>query len=532
MMHRYNGVKRSYCVSKGYWKSIVLGDLPTIWASQYGTKCAIVDGKDTVTYIELEEQINAMAAGFLTLGIQSGERVLVQLPNSINFVKVVFALFKMGAIPIFLLPAHREEEVEAVSSVAQPVAYIVPDNFNNYDYLALSRRIQNKIPTIKAIVVNGDYEEYISLSSLKEKPRHWDKPSYLDTALLLLSGGTTSTPKLIPRTHADYEYNIRAASELCGLHQGSVYLAVLPVAHNFAFGCPGIVGTLAAGGRVVMARSPDVQELFELIERENVTFTALVPVLVDFWLQAKELGVEHGTSLEVIQVGGAHFKESSAKKVLSLLECKLQQVFGMGEGLLCFTRLSDSEEIVIETQGRPLCDDDELKVVDQHDNEVAYGEIGELLTRGPYTIDGYYRSDRHNKKAFTKDGFYRTGDLVRMHKSGNIVAEGRIKEQINRAGEKISVAEIEGQLINHPDIDDVVIVGVEDDCFGERSCAVVISNRSNVIRKSICDYLSNVGLAEYKHPDQVLAVDCWPLTAVGKVDKRELIKLAEQQYAQ
>src|SRR5439155_21812384 len=236
-----------------------------------------------------------------------------------------------------------------------------------------------------------------------------EPPDAADGALLLLSGGTTGLPKLIARTHDDYAYNFSASAEVCRLGADSVYLVALPAAHNFPLACPGMLGTFSVGGRVVMTASAKAEDTFARIEAEGVTITALVPTLVIRWLDAPERARFDLSSLQVLQVGGARLNPETARRVGPELGCRLQQVFGMGEGLLNYTRLDDPDEIVIETQGRPLSPADEVLVVDTDGDPVADGEPGELLTRGPYTIRGYYRAEDHNARAFTPQGFYRTG---------------------------------------------------------------------------------------------------------------------------
>lgn len=325
--------------------------------------------------------------------------------------------------------------------------------------------------------------------------------------------------------------NARASAQLCELGNNTVYLAALPIAHNFPLACPGILGTLGVGGTVVMARTPGNDETFALIEREKVTMTALVPPLVKLWLSAREWDKTDISSLQLLQVGGSRFEPELAKQVMPVLGCQLQQVFGMAEGLLCYTRLDDSEDVIINTQGRPLCPDDEIRVVASNGLPVAAGEIGELQTKGPYTLRGYYRAAEHNAKSFSADGFYHSGDLVRITKSGNIVVEGRIKEQINRAGEKIAVSEVEQVLIKHPEIDSCTLIPIVDERLGERSCAFIIPSTLNPSKplslQDVQSFLSDKGLPRYKLPDQLEQLVAWPLTAVGKIDKKRLAKLAE-----
>jgi 2,3-dihydroxybenzoate-AMP ligase len=288
---------------------------------------------------------------------------------------------------------------------------------------------------------------------------------------------------------------------------------------------PGFLGTSHAGGTVVLAPNPSPDTAFSLIETERVTITAVVPPIALQWLDA----VEHGSqshrdlsSLRVLQVGGAKFAPEAARRVRPVLGCTLQQVFGMAEGLVNYTRLDDPDDIITTTQGRPISPDDEIRIVDDADRPVPDGEVGHLLTRGPYTIRGYYRAEEHNATAFTPDGFYRTGDLVRRTPTGHLVVEGRAKDQINRGGEKVSAEEVENHILAHPAVHDAAVVGMSDPYLGERVCAYVIARTEPPSRSELLRFLRERGLASYKIPDRVEFVDRFPVTGVGKISRSEL----------
>lgn len=514
---------------KGYWEAQSLGELFRTWARQYSSRTALVDGDARLSYAELDGRIDRLAAGLLAQGIAAGDRVLVQLPNSTGFVATCFALFRLGAVPILVMPAQRNSDVDALCQLAEPVAYVIPDRFLGFDYRPMAQEMAGRYPFLRHIVVDGDPAGHVALGDLERPAVALDAPGHRSVAVLLLSGGTTGTPKLIPRTHADYAYNARASAQLCGLGRDSVYLAALPVAHNFPLCCPGIIGTFSVGGTVVLARTPGFDEAFPLIAREKVTVTALVPALVQLWVQAREWDGTDLSSLKLLQVGGSRLEPTLAAQVRPAFGCKLQQVFGMAEGLLCYTRLDDPDEVVINTQGRPLCADDEVRIVDADGHDVGSEESGELLVRGPYTIRGYFRADEHNARVFTTDGFYRSGDLVRRTAEGNLVVEGRIKEQINRGGEKIAAAEIEQHLREHPAVQDAAVVAVPDARLGERSCAFLIASAGPPDLAGVHDFLRQRGLPRHKLPDQLEIARSWPLTAIGKIDKRQLVRLAEVQ---
>lgn len=456
------------CRDLGFWRDRTLGSVLRDSAEKWPERTALVDGARRWTYRALDTWTDRVAGGLREQGIQRGDRVLVHLPNVAELVALSFALFRVGAVPVYALPQHRDTEIAHLRQAASPVAY-----FGSAD-----------LPEVNRVVGDG--------------------PDPADVALMLLSGGTTGLPKLIPRTHNDYEYNLRASAELCGFDENTRYLAALPIAHNFALGCPGVLGTLWAGGTVALCTSAGPETAFPLIHREKVNVTALVPPLVLVWLdQAEHLG------LRLLQVGGARLKEETARRIRPELGCELQQVYGMAEGLLNYTRLDDPDEIVFTTQGRPLSPHDEVRIAD-----------GELQTRGPYTIRSYYGGDFGS---FTEDGFYRTGDLVRLE-SGNVVVEGRKKDVINRGGDKIPVEEVENLLLGHPKVHDVAIIGVPDEFLGERSCACVIAHGEPPTRRELVTYLTGLGVAAFKLPDQVRVLESFPRTAVGKIDRKALAR--------
>jgi 2,3-dihydroxybenzoate-AMP ligase len=292
---------------------------------------------------------------------------------------------------------------------------------------------------------------------------------------------------------------------------------------------PGALGVFHAGGCVVLARHPEPAACFALIERERVTLTALVPALALAWLESRQRQRYDLSSLRLLQIGGADLAAEVARRIPPAFGCRLQQVFGMAEGLVNYTRADDPDELTFVSQGRPISADDEIRVVDDDDRDVADGDIGHLLTRGPYTIRGYYRAQGHNANAFTADGYYRTGDRVRRLPSGHLQVVGRAKDQINRGGEKIAAAEVEGHLLAHPGVFDAALVAVPDRWLGEKACAWIVARETAEAAPSARElqrFLRERGIAAYKLPDRIEFLDRLPRTAVGKVDKHALRSLA------
>ncbi|WP_328883471.1 (2,3-dihydroxybenzoyl)adenylate synthase [Streptomyces sp. NBC_00299] len=512
--------------AEGYWEGRPLDRLLRDSAERTPHRTALVDADgNRWTYAELDLRADRMAAGLRRLGIAGGDRVVVQLPNTDAFVVLFFALLRAGAIPVLTLPAHRESEIVHVAEVSGATAYAIPDLHDGFDHRALARGLRKAVPGVEHVLVAGDAAEFTALADIDADPVPPAVPDSGDVAVLLLSGGTTGKPKLIPRTHDDYAYNVRASAEVCGFGRDTVYLVVLPTAHNFALACPGLLGTLMAGGTVVLSPTPSPEDAFALVEREKVTATAVVPPIALLWLDAVEWEEADLSSLSLLQVGGSKLGAEPAARVEPALGCTLQQVFGMAEGLLNYTRLDDPPELVIGTQGRPMSPADEVRVVDEEDRDVPPGASGELLTRGPYTLRGYYRAAEHNTRAFTTDGYYRTGDLVRVLPSGHLVVEGRAKDQINRGGDKISAEELENHILAHPAVHDAAVVGMPDETMGERTCAYLVPRGQPPMQRELAAFLTERGVAAYKLPDRVEVIEAFPRTSVGKIDKKALGRL-------
>lgn len=519
--------------AKGWWQGETLGEMLDKWESSYGDRVAVSEGDTRLSYSELASRSRRLANSLQALGIQRGDHVVLQLGNTIAFCDLALALLRIGALPVMALPSHREHEIAYLLDHVDAVALAVPGVAESFDHPAMAASLQNERPALRHLLIDGDAGDAIDaleLSALVDEGEDdtvkvgGGGPVSSDVALFLLSGGTTGTPKLIPRTHDDYAFNARASAEVCGLSRETVYLAVLPVSHNFPLACPGILGTWSNGGRVVLGDNPAAEAALALIERERVTITALVPALALRWMESLAREKHDLSSLEVVQVGGARLADEAAAKLEPALGVTLQQVFGMAEGLLNYTALDDPAEVRFGTQGRPLCVDDEIRVVDEAGEDLPPGQDGELLTRGPYTIRGYYRAEEHNARAFTDDGFYRTGDVVRRDHGGNFVVHGRVKDLINRGGEKISAEEVENVVLAHPAVHNVAAVAMPDAVLGERTCVYVsLREGRELTLDELCTFLSaERRIARYKLPERLELVQDLPLTKVGKVDKAAL----------
>ncbi len=511
---------------KGYWQDLPLTDILTRHADS--DALAIIDGERRLTYRQFQQSVNNLAAALQAQGIQRGETALVQLGNVAEFYITFFALLQVGVAPVNALFSHQRSELNAYATQIEPTLLIADRAhglFAGDDFLNIFR---DQHPSVRVALLRG---EGLEAAIARPAENFIASPTPADeVAFFQLSGGSTGTPKLIPRTHNDYYYSIRRSNEICGITADTRYLNALPAAHNFAMSSPGSLGIFMAGGCVVLAHDPSATLCFPLIEEHRITVTSLVPPAVSLWLQAITEGAGNAqlASLQLLQVGGARLSATLAARIPAEIGCQLQQVFGMAEGLVNYTALDDTPERIMNTQGRPMCPDDEVWIADENGNPLPRGEVGRLMTRGPYTFRGYYKSPEHNASAFDANGFYCSGDLIAIDEQGYITVQGREKDQINRGGEKIAAEEVENLLLRHEAVIHAALVSMEDSLLGEKSCAYLVVKqplRAVDVRR----FLREQGVAEFKLPDRVECLDALPLTPVGKVDKKQLrLWLAER----
>jgi 2,3-dihydroxybenzoate-AMP ligase len=525
----------------GWWRGQALGTELAAVAEARQAAIALVDGATRISYGSLLARADALARRLTDdLGLARGDRIVVQLPNGWEFAVLTLGCLRAGIVPVMALPAHRQHELAYLCQHSEARALAVPGVLRGFDHQELAARLLDESPSLTHVLVAAPdvdprHQDLAALGAEPSDPAadraRWDAapPDPSDVAVFLLSGGTTGLPKLIARTHDDYSYNARASAQLCRLDERTVYLVTLPASHNFPLACPGLLGTWLAGGRVVMLGSPDPAAAFAAIEAEGVTITAAVPAVAQRWLaHAAGNGVaEHGPAqlrtLGVLQVGGARLADELARRVRPVLGATLQQVFGMAEGLLNYTRLDDPDEVICGTQGRPLSPGDEVRIVDADGRDLPDGEPGALLTRGPYTPRGYYRAPEQNTRAFTPDGWYASGDVVRRRADGNLVVEGRDKDMINRGGEKISAEEVENLLYRMPGIAQVAAVAAPDPELGERVCVFVVPDPGATLTlTTIRDAMAAAGVARFKWPERLELRADLPVTKVGKLDKKAL----------
>jgi 2,3-dihydroxybenzoate-AMP ligase len=517
---------------RGYWEDRPLYDGFRDVFRRYADRIALIDDDGPVTYSQLEARSEHMARALLDLGFKPLDRIIVQLPNTALFAYLYFGLQRIGAIPVLALPVHRRREISQFAEISQARALAIPAAARSFDYTAMARDVMDANPALDICLVQGDAPEgFVRLEDLLATEPSTPasaldeiKIDPTDPAIFLLSGGTTGIPKLIPRTHNDYLYNSKLAAITTELAEGDVLLNVLPIGHNLPLGCPGMQGFLLSGGTIVLSTSARAADVFSRIQTHKVTHIHLVPALLIRWIDDPAIAGFDLSSLRVIQSGGQRLQpEVRARAEKALPTAFIMENFGMAEGLIMFVRSDDPEEARRETCGRPSSPDDEVYLIDEDGNVVPDGEAGELIVRGPYTLRGYFRAPEHNARAFTADGFYKSGDLLRKTPTGHYLVEGRVKDLVNRGGEKISAEEVENLILAHPAIQNVACVPYPDPVLGERMCAcVVLRPGQSISFEELVKFLSDFDIAKFKLPERLEIVDSLPLSGFGKVSKKDL----------
>ena len=519
----------------GYWKIESLVDLLEARARAVPERVFVTDVRGELSYGDIDNLAARVALHLLRLGLKRRDIVLLQFPNVREFVIAFFALQKIGVIPVMCLPHHRARELSYFAELTGASAYLFPQRFRNFNYLPMAREIQATNPNLRHLLALGEGSEpgvcyldpWIAADPQLSNAAHelaQQRPDPFEVAFMLLSGGTTGVPKLIPRTHVDYLCNATECAKVLNWGANTAFMVALPAAHNFPLGAPGMLAALVAGGRVAISASTEAETIFEAIDQQKPTFLGVTPALLITLLNSPQRQKYRLDSLRYIYAGGQKMLPELVQRTRNAWPfARPGQAFGMAEGLTNLSRPDDPWTDILETQGRPVSTADEIRIIGDGEEDLPAGAVGELITRGPYTIRGYYKSGEYNRQTFTADGFYRTGDMVRLHPSGNLVVEGRKKDLINRGGEKISAEEIENLILSHEKIHMAAVVAMPDAVMGERSCAfVTLRSGESLSLAELTSFLQRKQIAKFKLPERLEIVDSLPLSGMGKVSKKDL----------
>jgi non-ribosomal peptide synthetase component E (peptide arylation enzyme) len=519
------------------WVDATVGQVLRETAARHPDRIAFICDDASLTFAELDEHSERLGAALLEMGLNTGDRAIFQLGTSLQTVIVLMACFKAGIVPVCSLPQHREVEIGQLANKASARGYFVQADFGRDDLVAFARGMLAQSSTLKhLIVVRGQFGGLANVESLiADMPLNFARQRLArvklgseDVLSFQLSGGTTGTPKIIPRFHAEYLGHSRDLAKLYQVDEQSKVIWSLPLLHN-AGQLYALLPPLLFGMTTILMSRVDIPLMLDLIERHEVTHALSIGPVAPQLLAYQEVNKHDLSSLKM-------FATMSRSEILEAhLNVPCSNLYGLTEGLL-FGAAPDAPEYVRhQTQGSSGCVYDELRLLDPDSEQpVGPGQMGELCFRGPSTLNGYFDDPAANHGAFTSDGFYRSGDMMTAHVVDGMTHytfEGRLRDNVNRGGEKIGCEEVESFVCRHPAIADAKLVAMPDPIYGEKGCIFIIPRTGAVLPdlKGLSDFLVGQGLAKFKSPERIELIDVFPVTKVGKLDKPALKRvLAER----
>ncbi len=529
-------------LASGSWIGSTVGDALRHTARQYPERMAFISDERSVSFADLDQDSERLAAALLKLGLNPGDRAIFQLGTTVETVIVLLACFKAGIVPVCSLPQHREIEIGQLAEQSQARGYFVQADFSpNFDLLSFAQSMVERHASLQhLILVRGqgtgapDMQQLIASVSFEEAKQKLAliKLGLSDVLSFQLSGGTTGVPKIIPRFHAEYLGHSAGWCRRYQIDADSRIIWSLPLIHN-AGSLYALIPPVLFGTSVVLMPKVDIKRMLDLIAEHRVTHALSIGPIAPQLMAYPDIASHDLSSLKLFSTMS---RADSLEKHLGL---PCSNLYGITEGLLLGSPADAPDVVRHATQGSSGCADDEIRLFKPTLEELApEGEVGELCFRGPSSLTGYFANPQANETSFTRDGFYRTGDMVKAHRIDGVVYysfEGRLHDNVNRGGEKIGCEEVEAHVSQHPAVSDAKLVAMPDPFYGEKACVFIIPRPGHQAPdvKELAQFLIGRGLAKYKCPERVESLEEFPLTRVGKVDKpamkRRIAQMLEQE---
>jgi non-ribosomal peptide synthetase component E (peptide arylation enzyme) len=523
----------------GYWSDETLADVFRRNALDFPDKVAYVDDHSQVTWGKVWQISGEVASGLARRGVRRGDVVAVQLPNRLEFVFVLAAVVRLGAVFCQFPPDYRAREIGFILEFSEAHTIVVPDTFLGFDHTEMIDSIRGRLPRLvntvavttadSGIALDGD--AWVTLDQLRRDLDPGDpapdRPGDAnDVMRIAFTSGTTGEPKAVMHTANTTLCMTRRENEERRIDGDATILVLLPVGLNAGFAT--IIQVANAGARGVLMEKFSPTALLDLVERHQVTTfltapTALLAILRDDSLDDRDL-----SSLRVVQTGGSSTPVKVLREANERLGCPVIDLYGMLEtGVTSWTDPDEPYEEWVGTVGRPY-PFMRVRILDSDGQEVPVGVEGEIVKTGPTISVGYYRNADKNKESRTTDGWFRSGDRGFIDTAGRLTISGRSKDMIIHGGANIWPRELEEILVKHPDVADVAVVGIHDGYFGENACACVIPRpgASPTLEDLIAFMKDDV--AKYKLPQRLELFDSFPLGPTGKVLKRDLTNQIER----
>lgn len=520
--------------AEGWWRDrIVVDDLCDIAAARPTDIASVTysaDGGwvDRLTFAEMAEAVDSIAAGLLELGVAPGEPVCFQLPSWWYFNAVHLACDRIGAISCPLHVILRRREVEHIIRQVRARVYIGPSVFRGFDHGALGTALVRDIDTLKyAFAIygprgsGGSFERHFlgrSRSSALSDAFRQRRPGPDAVATIQFTSGTTGEPKGVMHTHNSLNAATKLVPFSLGLTSDDVIMMPSPLSHatGFVYGC---LMPTTYGMKVVYQDLWDAERMLELLDAEGATWTAgSTPFVMDTISACRKLG-RNSAPLRWFACSGAPIMRYLAKETQEVTGAAMVTIWGLTETSGATITPAERLDRASDSDGEasPAM---QVRVVDDHGEDLPFGSPGRLLVRGASLFVGYFERPELTSSAVDKEGWLDSGDLATIDSEGFIAISGRVKDIVIRGGENIPVVEVEGALHQHDMVQDVAIVGLTDPRLGERACAIVVpTDGSTPTLPDLAAYLESLGFAKQFWPERLELVESLPRTPSGKIQK-------------
>ncbi len=475
---------------------------------------AFFDKQKKITYRQLQQSVKLFRNYFYLQGVRPGDNVGLLAKNSAEFVFSYFAITSLGAVavPLNFQLVSRELSFIVQDAKMKIVVSMQPLdlNFSEYGY----------DQEVKQLII-PEFAKEIETIEMQEAPIAEDFDAD-DLGVIIYTSGTTGYPKGAMLTHNNLISDARAFAELAEITAEDNALCVLPMYHCFAWTCA-VLSSLLRGCSVTVVDVFAIRETIATIRDMNVTVVYGIPTM--YKLFASWATAEDFANVRLFVSGGASLPKEIMKQFHDKIGKNIVEGYGLSEAapVVTFNPLNQVKPTSIGKTLPGIA----VKIIDDNDNELAVGEIGELAVQGPNVMLGYYNLPEESARAL-RNGWLHTGDLAYKDAEGYIYIVDRLKDMIITGGENVYPREIEELLYAHPSVSEAAVIGVPDKLRGDAVRAYVVpAEESNVDKKILREYLQE-NLALYKIPRDFVQIDALPKNSTGKILKKELRELARK----
>ncbi len=497
---------------------------------QFPDKPALIDGEKTFTYREFSTRVNQLAAGLASRGISKGDAVAALCLNHHHYLEIYFACHTLGAVVVPLNIRLAGEEIVYILNDSQTCLLFIDEPF-----LPLLPTIQSGVPGLREVVYSDTIGETpAGLSTfealLEGQSGIFDPPASEedDVAGYFYTGGTTGHPKGVMLTQRNIVSNAFHLQTMLNFTPADRWLHIAPMFHLADVAA--IYAVMMMGGTHVFGRAFDPKLFLEIVQRDKVTSTILVPTMLNFVLNAPDFDKYDLSSMRFYLYGASPMPVPLLKRAMEMMPCGPVQGYGMTEAAPLVTVLTAEQhrrgisdpgsEWILSTAGCPVPGVD-VRIVGADGQEVAIGEAGEITLRGPNVMKGYLNKPEATAEAI-RDGWYHSGDVAVRNAEGFVTIVDRMKDMIISGGENIYTTEVESVIMRHEAVLETTVIGVPDDKWGEVVKAfVVLKPNASATEQELLEFTRGI-LAHFKCPRSVDFLEELPKSGAGKILKRDL----------